>query len=131
MTKCELNIKDNRNCIRTQISWNTQTSQIPVSNRISNRNYSVEKNIRPVKRDSKPFSQKKFQRPQRSSKVCKGYIKLNIHNRKMKISVDNYEKDIIMETLQYRLENDRILLIDGTLKDDLEDLLCRLEEEYV
>ena len=49
----------------------------------------------------------------------------------MKISVDNYEKDIIMETLQYRLENDRILLIDGTLKDDLEDLLCRLEEEYV
>ena len=49
----------------------------------------------------------------------------------MKISVDNYEKDIIMETLQYRLENDRILLIDGTLKDDLEDLLCKFEEEYV
>ena len=49
----------------------------------------------------------------------------------MKISVDNYEKDIIMETLQYRLENDRILLIDGTLKDDLEDLLWKLEEEYV
>ena len=49
----------------------------------------------------------------------------------MKISVDHYERDIIMETLQYRLENDRILLIDGTLKDDLEDLLCRLEEEYV
>ena len=46
----------------------------------------------------------------------------------MKISVDNYEKDIIMETLQYRLENDNILLIDGTLKDDLEDLLSRLEE---
>mgnify|MGYP001315262889 FL=1 len=46
----------------------------------------------------------------------------------MKISVDNYEKDIIMETLQYRLENDNILLIDGSLKDDLEDLLSRLEE---
>jgi len=46
----------------------------------------------------------------------------------MKISVDHYEKDIIMETLQYRLENDNILLIDGTLKDDLEDLLSRLEE---
>ena len=46
----------------------------------------------------------------------------------MKISVDYYEKDIIMETLQYRLENDNILLIDGSLKDDLEDLLSRLEE---
>ena len=46
----------------------------------------------------------------------------------MKISVDHYEKDIIMETLQYRLENDNILLIDGSLKDDLEDLLSTLEE---
>ena len=46
----------------------------------------------------------------------------------MKISVDHYEKDIIMETLQYRLEIDNILLIDGSLKDDLEDLLSRLEE---
>ena len=46
----------------------------------------------------------------------------------MKISVDHYEKDIIMETLQYRLENDNILLIDVSLKDDLEDLLSRLEE---
>ena len=46
----------------------------------------------------------------------------------MKISVDHYEKDIIMETLQYRLENDNILLIDGSLKDDLEDLLSSLEE---
>ena len=46
----------------------------------------------------------------------------------MKISVDHYEKDIIMETLQYRLENDNILLIDGSLKYDLEDLLSRLEE---
>ena len=46
----------------------------------------------------------------------------------MKISVDHYEKDIIMETLQYRLENDNILLIDGSMKDDLEDLLSRLEE---
>ena len=46
----------------------------------------------------------------------------------MKLSVDHYERDIIMETLQYRLENDNILLIDGSLKDDLEDLLSRLEE---
>tara|TARA_Y100000591_G_C21731173_1_gene644181 strand:- start:841 stop:993 length:153 start_codon:yes stop_codon:yes gene_type:complete len=46
----------------------------------------------------------------------------------MKISVDHYEKDILTETLQYRLENDNILLIDGSLKDDLEDLLSRLEE---
>ena len=49
----------------------------------------------------------------------------------MKISVDHYEKDILTETLQYRLENDNILHIDGTLKDDLEDLLSKLEEEDV
>ena len=46
----------------------------------------------------------------------------------MKISVEHYEKDIIMEPLQDPLENDNILLIDGSLKDDLEDLLSRLEE---
>ena len=49
----------------------------------------------------------------------------------MKISVDHYEKDILTETLQYRLENDNILLIYGSLKDDLEDLLSRLEEPNI
>ena len=41
----------------------------------------------------------------------------------MKISVDHYERDIIMETLQYRLEHDDHLIQEMTLKDNLEDLL--------
>jgi len=49
----------------------------------------------------------------------------------MKISVDHYEKDIIMETLQYRLENDNHMIQEMTLKDNLEDLLSKLEEEDV
>ena len=47
----------------------------------------------------------------------------------MKISVDHYERDIIMETLQYRLEHDDHLHTgNGTFKDNLEDLLSKLEE---
>ena len=49
----------------------------------------------------------------------------------MKISVDHYEKDIIMETLQYRLEHDDHLIQEMTLKDNLADLLSKLEEEDV
>ena len=49
----------------------------------------------------------------------------------MKISVDHYERDIIMETLQYRLEHDDHLIQEMTLKDTLEDLLSKLEEEDV
>ena len=49
----------------------------------------------------------------------------------MKISVDHYERDIIMETLQYRLEHDDHLIQEMTHKDNLEDLLSKLEEEDV
>ena len=55
--------------------------------------------------------------------------KNKLHNRKMKISVDHYERDIIMETLQYRLEHDDHLIQEMTLKDNLEDLLSKLEED--
>ena len=62
MTICELNIEYNRNCIRSQIPWNTQTSYHTrnVSDRIPDRGSSVEKNIRPVKKGSKPPSDKKI-----------------------------------------------------------------------
>ena len=49
----------------------------------------------------------------------------------MKISVAHYERDIIMETLQYRLEHADHLIQEMTLKDNLEDLLSKLEEEDV
>ena len=60
MTICELNIEDNSNCIRTQIPRTYKTSDVPllVSDSIRDRDSSVEKNIRPVKKGSKPLSDK-------------------------------------------------------------------------
>ena len=62
MTICELYIETHWNCIRSQIPRNTQTSHNTqhVSDRIPDRGSSVEKNIRPVKKGSKPPSDKKI-----------------------------------------------------------------------
>ena len=47
------------------------------------------------------------------------------------VDIDQYEKDLIIETLQYRLENDNHLTQEMTLKDNLEVLMSKLEgEEY-
>mgnify|MGYP000001666295 CR=1 FL=1 len=43
------------------------------------------------------------------------------------VEIDQYEKDLIIETLQYRLENDDHLIQEMTLKDNLEDLMFKLE----
>ena len=48
----------------------------------------------------------------------------------MELQLDEYEIDALMETLQYRIENDEHLLTNATLKSDLKDLIERLEEEY-
>ena len=57
MTICELYIETHWNRIRSQIPWNTQTPYKPRSTwyHIPDGNYSVEKNIWPVKKHSKPF----------------------------------------------------------------------------
>lgn len=49
----------------------------------------------------------------------------------MKIDFDEYEKDILLETLQYRIENDETLILSEGVKDDLQDLLRKVEDEYV
>ena len=46
----------------------------------------------------------------------------------MRIDIDQYEKDLMLETLQYRLQHDDHLIKEMTLKDNLEDLLGKLEE---
>ena len=43
------------------------------------------------------------------------------------VEIDQYEKDLIIETVQYRLENDNHLTQEMTLKDNLEDLMFKLE----
>jgi len=52
--------------------------------------------------------------------------------KKMKIEFDDYEKDLLIETIQHRLYTDKILAINNTLREEIEDLLRKVEEdEYV
>ena len=47
-------------------------------------------------------------------------------------TADGDEKDALIETIQYRIENDEHLLINASVKDDLEDLIDKfLEDEYL
>ncbi len=47
----------------------------------------------------------------------------------MKIDIDEYERDILIESIQHRLDTDKVLIINPTLKENLEDLLRKIEEE--
>lgn len=47
----------------------------------------------------------------------------------MKLEFDDYERDILIETIQYRLDSDKVLIINHTLKEELEDLLRKIEED--
>lgn len=48
---------------------------------------------------------------------------------KMKIDLDNYEKDLLIDTIQHRLDTDKILVINHSLREEIEDLLRKIEEE--
>jgi hypothetical protein len=47
----------------------------------------------------------------------------------MKLEFDNYEKDLLLETIQHRLYTDKILVINNTLREEIEDLLRKVEED--
>jgi hypothetical protein len=47
----------------------------------------------------------------------------------MKLELDEFEKDLMIETIQHRLDTDKILVINATLKEELEDLLRKVEED--
>jgi hypothetical protein len=50
----------------------------------------------------------------------------------MRLEIDDYEKDLIIDTIQYRLDTDKILVINDRLREELEDLLRKIEEnEYL
>ena len=50
----------------------------------------------------------------------------------MRLELDDFEKDALIETIQYRIENDEHLLVNASVKDDLQDLLDKfLEDEYL
>ena len=54
------------------------------------------------------------------------------NKKKMKLEFDEFEKDILIETIQHRLDTDKILVINERMREDLTELLRKIEEdEYV
>jgi len=45
------------------------------------------------------------------------------------MNLDSYEKDLLIEAIDYRLENDETLIYSISLKENLEDLKCKFEDE--
>lgn len=49
----------------------------------------------------------------------------------MELKLDHYEKDLIMDCIQYRLDTDKVLVINDSLRNEIQDLLAKIEDEYV
>ena len=47
----------------------------------------------------------------------------------MKLEFDEFEKDLLIETIQHRLDTDKVLVINNSLKEDLRELLRKIEED--
>lgn len=47
----------------------------------------------------------------------------------MKLNIDNYDLELIYESLEYRIENDEELVLNENVKDSLQDLLRKIEED--
>jgi hypothetical protein len=47
----------------------------------------------------------------------------------MKLEFDEFEKDLLIETVQYRLDTDKVLVINNSLKEELTELLRKVEED--
>ena len=49
----------------------------------------------------------------------------------MELKLDYYEKDLLIDCIQYRLDADKLLVINDSLRNEIQDLLQKIEEEYV
>jgi hypothetical protein len=58
-------------------------------------------------------------------------LKNNIVEENMKIELDHYEKDLIIDCIQNRLDTDKLLVINDSLRAEIQDLLAKVEEECV
>ena len=47
------------------------------------------------------------------------------------LSIDNYERELLIEALEYRLENDDRLIRDFGTKEALTYLLEKISDEYL
>lgn len=49
----------------------------------------------------------------------------------MRIELDHYEKDLIIDCIQHRLDTDKLLVINDSLRAEIQDLLAKVEEDCV
>ena len=49
----------------------------------------------------------------------------------MELKLDYQEKDLLIDCIQHRLDTDKILVINESLKNEIEDLLVKIEEECI
>jgi len=47
----------------------------------------------------------------------------------MKLRIDEFEKDLIIESLEFRIENDEDLILSESLKDELQELVRKIEDD--
>lgn len=49
----------------------------------------------------------------------------------MELKLDHYEKDLLIDCIQHRLDTDKVLVINNSLKSEIEDLLVKIEDECI
>lgn len=49
----------------------------------------------------------------------------------MELKLDYQEKDLLVDCIKHRLYSDKILVINESLRNEIEDLLMKVEEECV
>jgi hypothetical protein len=47
----------------------------------------------------------------------------------MKLEFDEFEKDLLIDTIQHRLDTDKIIVINNSIKEELLELLRKIEED--
>lgn len=49
----------------------------------------------------------------------------------MQLQLDHYEKDLLIDCILHRLDTDKLLVINDSLRSELKDLLAKVEEDCV
>lgn len=49
----------------------------------------------------------------------------------MELKLDHYEKDLLIECIQNRLDTDKLLIINDSMRNEIVDLLEKIVEECV
>jgi hypothetical protein len=47
----------------------------------------------------------------------------------MELSLDFYDREVLIDCIEYRLQNDLELITNDSLREEIEDLLALIEDE--